>query len=193
MKKLLFFVTIVIVFAFTNRDRVIKNTSVIITPESILSVEGTTNVNTFTCAFNVNQLKTPIPVSFHIEDDGMVFNKTVLVLDNSCFDCGNKGINKDFQKLLKTEIHPQIFLYLEKIVKTKNDACVQAFVDIEIAGIKKSYKIPVTVKNKESLIISGIANLNLSDFNLEAPKKVLGLIVVNDEIDIDFQLKIKEY
>jgi hypothetical protein len=33
--------------------------------------------------------------------------------------------------------------------------------------------------------------LNLSDFNLEPPKKMLGLVVVDDAIEINLDLKIK--
>lgn len=179
-------------FAFTTKDTKSKHTTVYITAESSLSVVGSTNVNSFTCCFDINKLKNPIPVYYQITDDKMVFKNTVLTLNNSCFDCGNNGMNKDFQKLLKTETTPQIFLNLKEINSTNNDACILATVEIEIAGVKRAYKVPVTALHRNELVVTGSLDLYLSDFKLEPPKKVLGLIAVKDTIKIAFQLIVNE-
>ena len=44
----------------------------------------------------------------------------------------------------------------------------------------------------ENLMINGKLKLNIKDFSLEPPKKMLGLIVVSEIIEINFKLVLKE-
>ncbi|WP_308991163.1 YceI family protein [Mariniflexile litorale] len=192
IKKVLFLISILTTIAFTTRDSIIKSTSVIITPQSSLKVKGTTNVSDFSCVFNINKFKNPIQVFYHVENGKIVFNKTALVLENDCFDCGGRAINNDFQKILKSDKYPQITLFLKEINQTENMRDVQASINIEIAGVTQDYKIPVKVKKSNDLFISGDLVIRLSDYNLETPKKLFGLISINDIIKIDFQLLIRE-
>lgn len=193
MKKIVYFFSILLLLAFTNRG-VLKNTSVVITPKSKLVVKGKTNVNTFDCAFNIQELKNPIPVFFEIKNNKMVFSKTELVLENACFDCGNKGINKDFQELLKSKKYPQIFLKLNELEKIdKKDSFLQATIQLEIAGITKQYQIPVTLDGENDLFVKGLLELNIRDFNIAPPKKFFGIVSVNEIIEIGFQLLIREH
>lgn len=192
MKRILFFVSILATLAFTNE--LVKSTSVIIAPSSKIVIKGRTNVNTFKCQYNVLKLSKPINVYFRKQSDEIVFEKTTLALENANFDCGGKAINNDFQELLKSETYPKIFIKLKEISKYPNDENrIQTLLDIEIAGVSRSYSIPVEFENEDTLIIKGLLTLNLRDFNLEPPKKALGLIVVKDTIDINFQLRVEEY
>ena len=60
-----------------------------------------------------------------------------------------------------------------------------------MAGIAKSYQIPEELNQEDDLHIKGILNLDICDFNLEPPKKALGLIVVKNMIEINFDLLVK--
>lgn len=192
MKRILFFVSILITLAFTNEF--VKSASVIIAPSSKIVIKGRTNVNTFKCQYNILKLDKPISVFFKKHNDEIIFEKTTLVLENANFDCGGTAINNDFQELLKSETYPEIFIKLREITKCPNDENrIQTLLDIEIAGVTRSYSIPVEFENEDTLVIKGMLTLNLRDFNLEPPKKALGLIVVKDNIDINFQLRVEEY
>lgn len=191
MKKIVLLISIFSLFAFTSSD--VKRTSVMITPNSKLLIVGKTNVNSFNCRYDILKLQKPIPVFYKKHHDKISFDNTVLVLDNVNFDCGGRGINADFHELLKTKTYPQIRIKLKEISEGKtNNKPVLAHMDITIAGITKGYQMPVEVSNADAMQINGILNLNLSDFNLEAPKKALGLIVVKDEIEINFELAVKK-
>lgn len=194
MKKIIIFVFVMASLGFIKDDVNIVETSVLVTPSSKLSVKGVTNINTFECKYNVNQLKKPIPVIFERIGDKVVFKKTALVLDNFYFDCGGKGINSDFQKILKTDKHPKIYLFLKEL-KTDNKHTSKALVhvDIKIAGLVNNYEIPVSLTGENNMFITGKANISLKDFEMQAPKKLFGLIEVEDNIEIDFQLEVKEY
>jgi len=187
MKKLLIFISILTALAFT--DKLVSKTSVMIAPNSKLLIIGKTNVNSFKCRYNVSKLNKPIPIIFKKHGGKISFEKTTLVLDNANFDCGGFGINNDFQELLKTKSYPQVFIKLREITKDQNDeSLVQALVDLEIAGITKSYTVPIELKEEGIMSIKGVLALNIRDFNLEPPKKALGMIVVKDVIEINFEL-----
>ena len=191
MKKLIFIIVIFFTLAFTKI--MVNNTSVVILPKSELFIKGKTNVNNFTCNFNLNEINDPIPLYYKVVDDKIIFEKAKLVLGNDCFDCGSKGINKDFKKLLKTETYPEIKLHLKEINKVdQNQKTVNAKVKIFIAGKTKSYTLPITIKDNKDICVCGKLKINITDFDLEAPKKALGLIVVSDEIEINFNLTFVE-
>ncbi|GGW71671.1 hypothetical protein GCM10008085_24790 [Winogradskyella epiphytica] len=63
---------------------------------------------------------------------------------------------------------------------------------INIAGHSQSYKIPLSIKRNNNLQVSGQLDIQLSDYNLTAPKKLFGMITIVDTIEIIFNLSIKE-
>jgi polyisoprenoid-binding protein YceI len=191
MKKILIFISVLMTLSFT--DSFIGKTSVMIAPNSKLFIIGKTNVNTFKCEYDILKLDKPVPVSFKKHGNKITFDKTILVLDNMNFDCGGPGINNDFQELLKTKTHPKVFMKLKEIRKGEaNGNLIQALVDLEIAGITKAYTIPIELKEEGNMMIKGVVALNIRDFNLEPPKKALGMIVVKDVIEINFDLTLKK-
>lgn len=193
MKRFFLFIILLSIYGFTYIYYV-KNTTVSVEPESKLLIKGTTNINKFDCHFNISKLQNRIPVNFEVRNNKMIFNETHLILKNDCFDCGNKNINKDFKDLLKTNKHPEIFIHLNEMQNfnlTKSTS--EVLLDMEIAGMIKSYKIPVEIEqNQNNLFVKGKLIMDINDFNLEPPKKLLGLIKVNNTIEIEFQLLLQE-
>ncbi|HLW33152.1 MAG TPA: YceI family protein [Aequorivita sp.] len=193
MKTLAYPLLFLLLVSFTNTSTVNKHKTIFISPKSELEIVGSTNVSTFTCLFNVKNLNKPLRIDYWEGDDLIRFQKSTLVLDNTFFDCGGKGINKDFHDLLKTKVYPQILLTLKEIKKKAiADNKVEALVEIQIAGISRSYIVDVEAKQEGDLHLNGNLKLNITDFNLEAPKKILGLIVVSEEIEIIFKLIVGE-
>ena len=106
------------------------------------------------------------------------------------FDCGGRQINKDFHKLLNTKEFPQILIKLKEIEYLLES--IKACIEMEIAGVSKTYTLHVTQTKEDTHNILGVLELDISDFNLESPTKLLGIIVVSDIIEIDFNLSFKE-
>lgn len=192
MNKLFIPVLLFLTVAFTGVEPSGKSLQVLVKNNSEVSISGTSNVNSFICCYDIAKLETPIPVDFMYNGKNMIFKSTVLELENNSFDCGHKAINKDFKKLLKTETYPKIKLQLLGIQELEaHKEVYKAHVKIYIADCAKTYYFPVTVTKNEMYQVTGELNLNLQDFNLEAPKKMLGLIVVHDEITVNFNLYLK--
>jgi hypothetical protein len=59
-----------------------------------------------------------------------------------------------------------------------------------MAGNTKRYLLPVNVSESKHLSYSGSMDLDINDFNLEAPKKLMGAVKVSNIIKIVFDLKV---
>ena len=64
---------------------------------------------------------------------------------------------------------------------------ITAKLNVKIAGIEREYLVPVTY-NQTTNNVKGQLKLNIKDFKLKSPKKLLGMVVVNDNVDINFNL-----
>ncbi|MDO6768053.1 MULTISPECIES: YceI family protein [Cellulophaga] len=175
-------------FAFTNSDTALKRTQIHISKNSSLLIKGTSNVNSFKCYYNIKKIGNPIPIQYKFKDENLKFENTLLTLNNSCFDCGGRAINNDFNKILDSNNHPQLFLTLQEINPIKNTTSVEANLAITIAGVTNNYRIPVGIENGINMQVTGDLSLSLNDFNLKSPKKIFGLIKVDDTINIFFKL-----
>ena len=192
MKRFVILILVIVVLGFTSTEY-LKRTRVFVAPESQLVIKGKTNINKFSCTFDATNFKNPIPVYFQNENGKMVFQETQLILNTRCFDCGNKPMNNDFYDLLQAKTYPEIVLNLRSVtMESINENTINADVDINISGVVNSYKVPLKINGSDNMEISGTLKLNINDFNIEAPRKALGLIVVSEFIEIDLRLHITE-
>lgn len=189
MKRLMMLLLFLISGPIVSAQSSYNNTQVQILPESKLTISGDTNINEFECEFNTAHLDENTNLKYKVNKSNIVFENAVLNLSNNGFDCGNRGINKDFRELLKTDQYPKITLTLKEI-DLKDPKLALAKVSICIAGIEKNYQVPVEISKGEIPHFKGKINLNIRDFKLDPPKKALGLIVVKEEIEVKFNLTV---
>ncbi|SKB55137.1 YceI-like domain-containing protein [Salegentibacter holothuriorum] len=169
----------------------LETREIVILPNSSLSIAGTTNINEFKCDFNPLSFKNEsFKVHYIDKERALIFKNSILTLENKNFDCGHRKINKDFHDLLKTEKYPEIFLKIKKIDLNKEDDATVTL-SFTIAGIENDYRFPIEITWKNEIRFEGKLELNIKDFNLQAPTKIFGLIVIDEEIEIDFNLNIK--
>jgi polyisoprenoid-binding protein YceI len=126
----------------------------------------------------------------------MRFTRSRMTVPVRSFDCGSKPISKDFWKTLKAETYPEMnidFISLQNVY-FKNNSHIDGVVDITLAGVTTRYTIKyfVIVKNNGTVLLQGTHAVNFSDFQLEAPKKLNGLIKVKEALKVDFNLLLKE-
>lgn len=167
-----------------------EKSSILILPNSELTITGDTNINTFKCDFNPDLLPRETKIKHNSEGSEIGFKNAVLRLNNKGFDCGNKGINKDFHSLLRSEEYPEIELELKKVSLINANSAV-ADVRIFIAGISNDYRVPVKITETGDQYLMGNLKLNITDFELAPPKKLFGLIKLKDDIEINFNLSVK--
>jgi len=160
--------------------------------ESKLSIFGTSNVTDFQC---LNKEKFKVETLTHsltIDNETVLVSGDTLKLQIDNFDCGRKGINKDFRKTLQSDEYPDIDISLLSF-KTSSDLLEEVNIQISLAGTDKKYKLEFTSTYQEdgTIKIEGEQKLAMTDFNIDPPKALFGLIKVRDELVIKFTLFLK--
>lgn len=167
-----------------------------ITEESNLRLKGTTNVTGFTCECEENFA--PIPFGIQkVSGNKVVFYDTRLNIQARLLDCGNKKMNKDMQQTLGAEKHPYIVVELKEVSGGLNSSSewtqLTAKATITINGVTQKVEVPLKGQQlgNDKFRFKGLKTLCMSDYGITPPRPFLGMIVVEDEIGIDFDLVVR--
>jgi hypothetical protein len=66
---------------------------------------------------------------------------------------------------------------------------LKVFITVKLAGKENHYDLPVQIDEEQFI---GKFKMNIRDFGLEPPKKALGLIEVDEEIEVQFNMKVSQ-
>ncbi len=163
--------------------------SIEILPTSELSIIGDTNISGFRCVFNTFFLEQCREIVYQRNGNHFEFRNAVLSLRNEGFDCGNKGINKDFHALLNTKEYPKITLELTDLT-LESAAKGKARIKINMVGKEQYYFLPLEIVTSPTHCFIGKLRLDIREFGLQPPRKFLGLVVIKEEIEINFNLEV---
>lgn len=162
-------------------------------PDSSMFIEGKTNINSFDCMYK-NNLKSTLILSQDIFKELTDVQHTGLAFGVSCFDCGIALMNKEFSDLLYAEQFPTIIMkLLTMYVYQDTDGLIKGKgkVSMIIAGTERveeiEYKVP-HIEGRNFQII-GKKKINIIDYGLTPPKKMMGMVKVDQYIDVNFNFK----
>jgi hypothetical protein len=150
-------------------------------------ISGESNINQFSFTYNsANEKDTKIGV--YPEDSGF-FEISIPIRD---FEASNPLMYNDFLKIMKATEYPRIKISLSRhqleLANTGADPLCPV-IAITIAGTTRAYRINCNINNcLDKIYINGSKKIRFSDFNLSPPKKLNGLVKVQDEININFGL-----
>jgi hypothetical protein len=168
----------------------------VINENSNLCVNGSTNINKFSCdilsydkpdTLLLSKVKTNIEVPL----------TGTINLSVQSFDCHKKMMTRDLRKTLKQKQFPKLnisFLSLNKFPElTSKPEYITGIVDIGLAGVIKRYRVEyrASVDAENVIHLLGTRDVRFSDFNLIPPKKLGGIIQINDKLNVAFHLKMK--
>ena len=170
-----------------------------IAPESKLYLKGTTNVNTFTC-----DCTDEFPGSYlEVESQGDYarFQNTGLCISTRNFNCHNRKIETDMQQAMKAETYPYIRIELAETwqnaqnfkTECKDWFPVKAKVRITITNVTKEHQILGKAKKigANQFQLLGEKALQMTEFGIDPPHAMFGMIKVNDWITFHFDLIVK--
>lgn len=174
-----------------------SNHRFILQPESRIWIEGSTSVNTFTCvADEANGFLLHagnLPTS---HADAPQASQAVLTLLVRSFSCGDRRIDRDFYRALKAGDSPEIqYELLEvEVVDPPSDSDetheVRAAGRLTVAGTSR--RIDTLVRGLRlpdgRLRATGVQKLMMTDFGIERPSALWGLIKARDHLLIRFDL-----
>lgn len=167
----------------------------IIDAGSRLAIQGSTNVNKFTCRFDSYFGSDTLQYVRNHRTGKLNFSNNRMTIPVRNFDCGAKQISNDFRKTLKSDTHPALHIAFRSLDNPFNqDNCfIDGVIDITLAGVTTTYTIRYLVRlDKNTIFLNGAHPVNFSDFGLEAPTKLKGLIKVDEALNVEFNLVLKE-
>lgn len=168
----------------------------VISKSSYLQVKGSTNVNKFSCVI-ANYCKPDTLTLQNLNNHPVSLNGT-MALSVHDFDCLNAMMTADLRKTLKESQYPKLyvrFMNLERLPKLTNDnEFVKGWVEIQIAQQIKRYQVAYQISTDDHQIIHlyGVQEVLFSDFKINPPRKLGGMIKTNDALEISFQLYLKQ-
>jgi hypothetical protein len=168
----------------------------VISENSTLSVNGSTNINNFACDIPSYDRTDTLVIQKRKGLKDIILTGNVN-LNVKSFDCHNPIMTSDLRKTLNAKQYPALnisFLSLNDFPEiTTKPQMLTGMVDIELAGTRKRFEVNymVSVDAQKMIHLLGTRDVNFSDFNLTPPKKLGGLIRTNDKLSVNFHLKIK--
>lgn len=141
-----------------------------------VQINGSTNINNFKC---VND-------SFKSEKVAEIINGKSLpniTLKVDDFDCKNKIMTSDFKKTLDADDYPALMIKFLNIQKKLN--IYNAKIEVKMMDKSRVYNINLCLQNGK---LTGKSPVKFSDFNIKPPKKMGGMVVVKDDLNLVFAL-----
>lgn len=157
---------------------------------SELWIAGSSNVNDFNC--NVEEYDSHVSPPAEEEDQMEV--EVDIVVDS--FECGKKRMNRDLYETLQGGKHPTInFIYQSTEEMTYNDHEELYHLTIRgnltVAGHSKEIQLQMQVQlfDDGTIEVRGSTDLNMTDYNIEPPTALFGLVKVDNTLTVHFKLK----
>lgn len=168
----------------------------IVEPQSTLSIAGKSNINNFRCGIKTF-LRADTLTYFNPETGPKQGDlRGNITIDVKQFDCSNIFITKDLRRTLKSEKHPLLtirFISLDKMLPGNTAKPIKGDVEIEMAGLVRQYSVDYTIQQQASgqLFLEGRQVILFSDFKLQAPSRLAGLVKIEEDILVNFRLILK--
>jgi hypothetical protein len=164
--------------------------------QSRLYLQGTSNVNSFTC--DCEDRFEPLLIEAELNNGYSRFRNAGLSLGVKKLNCKNRKIDTDLQKALLADQYPDIRVSLVDTwqnTKCTDGSCynwfdVQANVMITIAGVssKEFIRAKARMLGPNRFQLRGEKWLKMSSFGIIPPEAMFGMIKVNDDITFHFDL-----
>jgi hypothetical protein len=159
-----------------------------------LKVDGTTNVNSFSCIIKNYSKPDTILVNRNASQHVKLNGNIRLEIQN--FNCHNPVMTSDLRKTLKAKEHPHLvirFLSISQYPATTVNKASKGIVSIELSGITKLFEVDYQVVSADidHINLIGSRKINFSDFKIVPPSRLGGMIRTNNEINVVFDIKMK--
>jgi hypothetical protein len=195
MKWILYILIIFTATAFRSNGDNMR--VVTVSKESKITIQGSSNVNTFDLDIKEYTGRDTLVMIQRPNSLPITFIKGLLHVAVNDFKNSNPFLTKDFKKVVKANSYPHIVMNFRNmnIYPCNNGQKLPgvAEVEINVAGKSKIFKINVLAcRSNEIVYLHGNTKINFSDFGLSAPNKVFGFINVNDQLEVNFNLALRE-
>lgn len=155
-------------------------------------IDGTSTVNRFTCHTK------DIEGQGHVVEQASyadVATQGAISVPVRSFDCGNRRMNRDLHDALRAEAHPTITFNVNRIQAEQyapsDDLPITVHGSLTIGGAVRDVSFSgVAIHLPDSLFrFQGSLPLRMTDFGVDPPRAMLGLVRAHDPIVVRFDLQ----
>lgn len=162
--------------------------------DSHLYIEGRSNVSRFRCG--ITEYLRPDTLCFYREElsQPVLSVKGGLTINVNRFDCQQQYMNNDLKKTLKAKECPVLKIALQNIGNFSGAAKnIKGTVLISLAGVTRTMEVDYTVQytDQNNVQLFGSRQVLFADFGLTPPRKLAGMVKVEEKINIKFLLALR--
>lgn len=167
--------------------------------DSRLWIEGTSTVRDFTCeagvvAATLRAGSAEDPLTLAGLDQAV--GEARVQIPGSQLDCDNDTMNDHMWDALEVEDHPDIRFGFEdyRVVEQSGDtATLELSGELTMAGVTRSHTISARAipQTDGSLRVAGSTTFPMTEWEVEPPSLMFGLMKVGDEVEVHFDLVVR--
>jgi hypothetical protein len=151
----------------------------VIVTTKVITVTGKTSIGSFKCDYAQTGINDTLFIDHTKSRGDLVFDIPV-----QGFSCGNFLINKDFRSTIKAGQYPKAKVQVRSLRSGYGHYTCD--LTVHLVGKKLEYKDLVLKRVPNGL--TAHLTLSFDELDLEAPKKMGGLIKVDEELRLNFTL-----
>jgi len=108
------------------------------------------------------------------------------------FECSDSLVGNSFRDALQEKDHPEIHFDMYSYKFEDEEGAAKVTGDFTIAGVTRNVELDakLTPLEQNGVNISGSIEILMTDFGIKPPEMLLGLIKVNDNVSVTFDLVI---
>lgn len=150
---------------------------------------GRTNINRFECKLDLKEVLDTLQVEVVKHNGNFNFSGLTMNIPVEAFDCENRIMTSEFRELLRADLYPHLNLSIEEAEHMAQDK-LRMLADLTVSSTRNNELIEdcFIKKSEDELVLGGKHRVYLRSYNLEPPRKLLGAVVVKNELDISFEV-----
>lgn len=192
MKKLLYISVLFLSTLGIQSFRFANEPVIRLLPQSQLFIKGKSNIHSFTLDFSFRDYPQRLDMHcFHGSSPVHIIKSMMLKIPIEKFDCDNDLLKEDFLSTLKYKEFPEIAILIDHLVfstTAPGSEWKELEAEIRMGGLERQQKIQYKMDYSGSgqVKMYGKALLNMQDYGIKPKPRFMGLIRVNELVEIDF-------
>ncbi|MDU8886528.1 YceI family protein [Yeosuana sp. MJ-SS3] len=152
---------------------------------SELSIFGTSTLHDW--EIKVENIKGSINI------ESLIVNSLKIEIEAESLKSGHKGMDKNTYKALETDTYKTIVFQMpnssELSEQSEGKYLMEAKGDLTISGTTKNITLKFNVeRNNDQIKLKGEKTFNMTDFNIDPPKALMGTIKTGNEITVKYHV-----
>lgn len=163
-----------------------------VSDKSEIIIHGSTSINNFSCSSSLVLMNDTLPVL--ITPGKFIFTNARLIFTVNSIECGDNYSNKQLRNTLKSNQFPFILVDLMEISPDPSFFYkARTQLRVEVAGKQQLQNVNLILRRAAEDVyhLSGVTQISMSEYDLVAPSPMMGLIKVEDRLDIEIHLVLK--